>query len=153
MTTPKTARPALALLALGTLAVGALSGCAPAQTAQPVQVLAEPSSPYAVRADAATLVYRSLTGRAGAVDVLLDGTPILRQVRPDVPYRVVVLPPGRRTLSVRNSLSGTVLEATTVDLQAGESYALGLNVDPTTREYVLILGRGGEAVYDLTGAS
>lgn len=146
-------RPALALLTLGTLAAGALSGCAPAQTVQPVQALPEqPLSPYATRADAATLVFRSLTGRAGTVDVLLDGTPVLRGVRSTGPYRVVTLPPGLRTISVHNVLSGTLLEARTVDLQAGESYALALNVDPTTREYVLLLGQGRDAVYDLTGA-
>ncbi|WP_216323796.1 hypothetical protein [Deinococcus aestuarii] len=145
-------RPALALLALGVLAAGALSGCAPAQSAQPAPaVSAQPISPYATRADAAVVVFQSRTARAGAVDLLLDGTPVLRRLRSTDSYRVFVLPPGLRTLSVQNSLSGTPLEAQTLDLRAGGSYALVLDVDPVTREYILLSGQGSSAISNLIG--
>lgn len=151
MPQPKRAvRSLLAPLALGVLALGALTGCAPAQTLSGQPSATAPSLlPSATRADSATLVFRSQTARAGAVDLLLDGTPVLRQMRATDSYRVVALPPGWRTLSVRNALSGTLLEAVTVDLRAGESYALSLRVDPLSREYVLHLGRGSDAVSSL----
>lgn len=144
-------RFAPALLALGLLSLGALTGCAPAPSgAASAQVLPDQSlSPFTARADAATLVFKSQTSRAGAVDVTLNNVTVLRQVRSGGPYRVVTLPPGRQTLSVSNTLSGTLLEQITVDLQVGEVYALALDVDPTTREYVLRLGRGSDAVSDL----
>lgn len=153
MPTPKRAvRPAPLLLILGALTAGALSGCAPTQAVQPAPVVSgQGLSPYATRADAAVVVFRSQTLRAGAVDVLLDGAPILRRVSSTDSYRVVAVPPGLRTFRVLNSLSGTTLEGRTVNLEAGESYALALDVDPTSREYVLLLGQGPDAVYDLVG--
>ncbi|BDP43268.1 hypothetical protein DAETH_32370 [Deinococcus aetherius] len=150
ITPPRALRPALALLTLGAVALGTLTGCAPAQAG--VQPAGPSLSPYATRADAATLVFRTQAARAGAVDVLLDGTPILRQVRPTDSYRVTTLSPGQYNLSVRNSLNGVLLADVTANLQGNESYALLFDLAPTGGEgieYRLRLGQGSAAVSNL----
>ncbi|MEF2277079.1 hypothetical protein V3W47_02135 [Deinococcus sp. YIM 134068] len=130
-------RPTLAPLALGLLTLGTLIGCAPATSTQALP--GQASSP-AARTDTATVFFRSQTQRAGDVDVVLDNrTVLLRQVRASAPYRPISLPPGRRTLSVQNSLNGTLLADISVDLRAGGTYGLILAVDAVTNEYVLVL--------------
>jgi hypothetical protein len=148
MTTPQRAvRSTLALLTLGALALGTLTGCAPAQS-----LTEPPLSLYATRADAATLVFRARTGRAGAVDVLVGGKPVLRQVLASDPYQVTALPTGRQTLSVRTSYNGTLLTEITVDLRAGESYALSFENYWAATDYRLRIGRGSGAVFYLVNA-
>lgn len=86
------------------------------------------------------------------MDVLLDGTPILRQVRPTDSYRVTTLSPGQYNLSVRNSLNGVLLADVTANLQGNESYALLFDLAPTGGEgieYRLRLGQGSAAVSNL----
>ncbi|MEF2277078.1 DUF4397 domain-containing protein [Deinococcus sp. YIM 134068] len=86
------------------------------------------------------------TGRAGAVDVEVDGTQIQTNVRASDRASALRLTPGTHAITVKASVGGATLATTTLNVMANSLYAVSLQNDEDTMGYELALASGDTAV-------
>lgn len=100
----------------------------------------------------AAVVFRARTGRAGTVDVLVDGVPVLQKALVTDMFNTFNIPAGTHEVAIRTSYDGTTIISRTLSFQAGEVYAMSFENYLGYGDYRLRLWPGLSAAHELVNA-
>lgn len=104
------------------------------------------------QAGLASVVFRARTGRAGAVDVFIDGALVLKQALATDVYNTFKVPAGAHEITIKSAYDGTLLARRTLNFWNGEVYAIAFENYAGTSDYRLRAWQGSAAAYALINA-
>ncbi|UQN07537.1 DUF4397 domain-containing protein [Deinococcus sp. QL22] len=99
--------------------------------------------------DAATLYFLVDTGRAGAVDLFVDGQKVVAQALATDAATLLNLTPGSHNIMVKTAYDGLVVTQGSINLAANQSYALGFQNNDGATDYTLAFFSGNHSIQQL----
>ncbi|WP_019010428.1 DUF4397 domain-containing protein [Deinococcus aquatilis] len=96
--------------------------------------------------DAANVYFMVDTGRAGAVDLFVDGQKVVAQALATDAATLLNLTPGSHDILVKTAYDGMTIAQSTINVALDQWYALGVQNNDTATDYDLTFVSGSRNV-------
>ncbi|MDB5046295.1 MAG: hypothetical protein JWQ08_2345 [Deinococcus sp.] len=96
--------------------------------------------------DNANVYFLVDTGRAGAVDLFVDGQKVVAHALATDTPTLLTLTPGNHDILVKTSYDGVTIAQNTVDVATNENYALAFGNDDSAVDYDLTFMSGSHTI-------